>query len=337
MSFLKKTLTVNNLVVLVGAAVFTFALFAPTKFRTTCPQGLTADPIPGGSCSLFIDADTDTLCDYLYPTTIPNTPTFEFQFLTEVVVFSLLLLASIIALFSKETKVQTFRYPLLFFSFIYFGILLAKKTCPIATLQALFILKEAVVLKFPIFLIFLLPIVVAILFGRVFCGWLCPIGAFQELIFRISKKLRIRTVKAGKKWQGLLKILPFLILTVIIAAALTSQQMLFCRFEPFGYLFGRTRDLTPLLLLIGLSLLLPFLFRPFCQYICPYGAILNLLSRYSIFRLKINRKKCAQCHLCEKTCPAEAIKKQEINFPECLLCGDCQRKCPKNGIFFSKA
>lgn len=337
MSSLKKAFTVNNLVILVGAAVFAFALFTPTKFRTVCPQGLTSDPIPGGSCSLFVDANTDTLCDYLYQTDVPLSPTFEFKFLTEAVIFSLLLLTSIIALFAKEEKIRLGRYCLLGFSFFYFGILLAKKTCPIGTLQALFILKEAIVLKFPIFLIFLLPIVVALLAGRVFCGWLCPLGACQELIHRISKRLGTKTLKVSQKWRGLLKTIPFLILTVTIAAALTSQQILFCRFEPFGYLFGRTRNLVPLLLLVGLFLLLPFFFQPFCQYVCPYGAVLRLLSRYSIFRLKINRRKCAQCKLCEKVCPVEAIKNQKIDFPGCILCKDCQRRCPKKSISFSKA
>lgn len=336
MSKIKKVLTVKNFVILIGALILTFALFAPTRFRTICPQGLTSDPVPGGSCSLFIDGNKDQLCDYLYPTAIPHTSSFDFRFLTEAITFLLLLLVSIIAIFLKDSKVQILRYFLLFVSFIFFGLLLYKKLCPIATLQALFILKEAIVLKFPIFLIFILPILIAVLFGRVFCGWLCPIGAFQELVYRVSKKLGIKTVKISKKWQGFLKTIPFLILTVIIAAGLTSQQMLFCRFDPFGYLFGRTRDTIPFLLLIGLFFLLPFLFRPFCQYVCPYGAILALLSRFSIFRLKIDKKKCTQCKLCEKNCPTEAIKQQKINFSDCILCCDCQKKCPKKGIAFSK-
>jgi len=331
---LKKVLTINNFIVFIGALVFTLALFAPTRFRTVCPQGRISDPVPGGSCPLFIDANQDQLCDYLYPTAIPHTSTFEFKFLTEAVIFSLLLFASIIALFSKEVKIQILRFPFLFISLVYFGVLLAKKVCPIATLQALFILKEAVVLKFPIFLIFLLPIITAVIFGRVFCGWLCPIGAFQEFIYRVFKKIGIKSPKIGKKWRGFLETLPFLVLTVVIAAGLTAQQMLFCRLEPFGYLFGRTRDFIPLLLLIGLLFSLPFLFRPFCKFICPYGAVLALLSHYSIFRLKINRKKCTKCGLCERICPMEAIKKQKINFSNCILCGDCQKQCPKNGISF---
>lgn len=334
---LKKKLTIKNFVILIGALVLTFALFAPTRFRTGCPQGRTSDSIPGGSCSLFIDANKDILCDYLYPTTIPQTRTFEFEFITEALAFSLFLLTAIIAIFSKDLRFQFLRFFLLFVSFIFFGLFLAKKVCPIATFQALFILKETIVLKFPIFLIFLLPIVTALVLGRAFCGWLCPIGAYQEAIYRGAKKLGLKNLKVSKKWHGFLKTIPFLILTVTAAAALTSQQMLFCRFDPFGYLFGRTKDAVPLLLLIGLFLLLPFLFRPFCHYICPYGAILSLLSRFSIFRLKINKKKCLNCRLCERICPMRAIKKQKIDFSECILCGNCQRECPKRAIFLSKS
>lgn len=332
---MNKLINKKNLIILISALILTILVFAPTKFTPVCPRGKISDPAAGGSCGLFIDANKDQFCDYLYLTAIPATNTFEFDYLKEMVIFTLVLIVSIILISTRSKRISILRFGFLGISLIYFGFLLARKICPIATLQTLFILKEAIVLKLPIFLIFLLPILVSIVFGRVFCGWLCPIGSFQEIFFKIFKKMGVQTIKIGPKWKEFLKIVPFLILTVIIAAALTSGQMLFCRFEPFGFLFGRTEDLIPLVLLIGLLFLLPFLFRPFCQYICPYGALLSLLAKFSIFKLNVNKIKCLKCNRCQKACPMEAIKNQKINSQDCLLCKGCQRICPKGLISYS--
>lgn len=333
---MKKLISKNNIFILIGALILTVLVFAPTKFTVLCPQGKTSDPIPGGSCSLFIDANKDQFCDYLYPTSVPLTNTFEFTHLKEMLVFAFVLLASIILTLSRFRKISLLRFTFLGGSLVYFGFLLARKICPIGTLQALFILKEAIVLKLPVFLIFLLPILVALVFGRIFCGWLCPIGGFQELFFKVFEKIGTKKIKISKKWKQFLKIVPFLILTVIIAAALTSGQTLFCRFEPMGFLFGRTDEVISLVLLIILVFLLPFIFRPFCQYICPYGAVFSSLSKCSLFKLKIRKKKCLKCKQCQRVCSMEAIKNKKISFQDCILCKQCQRVCPKEAISFSK-
>jgi len=151
-------------------------------------------------------------------------------------------------------------------------------------LQMVFVQKERVVLPIFIFLFFLLPILATLLFGRIFCHFLCPVGATQELIFRISKKI-------GKfptliHFPRLLFYLPFLILILVAFFSFFLSTAIFCRLDPFGFLFSCNRTEWKIAPLVILLFSFVFIFRPFCQFLCPLGAIFRILEKFRILKPK---------------------------------------------------
>lgn len=198
----------------------------------------------------------------------------------------LFLTISIILQFSNWKYKSTIRYLILSSSLFYFGFLFYKQICPMATFQSIFVLKEKVVLTLPLFLIFLLPIITTLLFGRIFCYFICPIGAFQELIFRTGKLLSIKLPNLTPKMPKKLFYLPYFILGVTILTVIFTSSMAFCKIEPWGVLFGCKKDILSSVIFILFLISLPFLFRPFCQFFCPYGAILKILAEFKIISKK---------------------------------------------------
>ena len=85
-------------------------------------------------------------------------------------------------------------------------------------------------------------------------------------------------------------------------------------------------------LLIVTVLLAVWIYRPFCKYLCPLGAIYSLFNPISIFRLRVDREKCTQCGACAKACGMHLNPVQTPNHPECIRCGACQNTCPSGAI-----
>ena len=190
--------------------------------------------------------------------------------------FSLILFLASLSKLSK--KYFWLRNITLAFSLIYFGFFLKNIFCPLRTLQMLFISGPKIVASLITFLFFLLPILLALIIGKIYCHWVCPLGAFQEFIFRVPKFLKLPRPKIHYPR------FKYFILILIILALLIFRKPILCGIDPFGALFGRF--VTPvsisfLVILIGTSLVI---FRPWCQFLCPYGAILSLLSKISIFK-----------------------------------------------------
>ena len=174
---------------------------------------------------------------------------------------------------------------ILIFSVFYFGFFWSK-ICPIATLQSIFLQKERVVLQLPLFLIFLLPIITTLLFGRIFCHFLCPLGAIQELIFRISRKLPIKIPNLTQKIPKKLFYLPYIILLILILGTLSTSSLFFCKFEPWGQIFGCKNNLFSFFFLFITLFFSLLIFRPFCHLFCPLGAIFKWLEKFKILKPK---------------------------------------------------
>jgi ferredoxin-type protein NapH len=166
-------------------------------------------------------------------------------------------------------------------------------------------------------LLFLLTLV----FGRIFCGSLCPLGALQELasLARLPK-IRYREKKV-------LYAVRFVVLFIIIAAAL------FFSVNVLGYL--GVLDLFLLTFSFGTAVMLTllvvslFFYRPFCRILCPYGAVLSLAGLASLFKLRRNPS-CIECGKCEFACPVDEAKRGDLK-GECYLCGRCTEVCPVKG------
>jgi len=129
----------------------------------------------------------------------------------------------------------------------------------------------------------------------------CPIGALQEVV-------NIKNYKLSKVVASVLGIFPWIYLSFAVLFAVTNSGFIICRYDPFVGIFRLGGELP--LLLFGILLLIFSVFtgRPFCRFICPYGAILSLFSRISFRQVKITKKECINCQLCHNACPVDAIR-----------------------------
>ncbi len=170
-------------------------------------------------------------------------------------------------------------------------------------------------------------VVTAFLFGRFFCGYICPIGAIQDFFKYVGKKSGLKEVKFSHKPE----ILKYIILIAVMVLSILGMGNLISPLSPWlAYLnmftgFKFQIGTIVLLLIILLSL---FGRRIFCRYFCPLGAFQSLL--YAIGPVKINKGNC-DCSFCLKDCPvSEKPSEAEEISPECINCLKCINRCTKN-------
>jgi ferredoxin len=185
----------------------------------------------------------------------------------------------------------------------YFGFFRKGCVCSIGAVQnaALALVDNNYVMPLSVLFFFMLPILFAFLFGRVFCAGVCPFGALQELV-------NIKNYRLSKAVTSVLGIFPWIYLIFAILFAVTQSRFIICRFDPFAGIFRLGGDF--ILIVFGILLLVAAIFtgRPFCRFICPYGALLSLFSRVSIWKIELTKKTCINCDLCHNACPVDAIK-----------------------------
>jgi ferredoxin len=174
----------------------------------------------------------------------------------------------------------------------------------------------------PLLLIGVFTVVTTLVWGRVFCGFLCPFGALQDLLDRFVPRSLKRPLPQAVHDRAVYVKYGILAL-VVVPAALGSQASLYQYVEPFGTVFF----LSPSLLLwaiagafIAASVVVP---RFYCRYACPLGAALGILSLVSLRRIR-RVEQCTLCKVCEQTCPTGAIRGPEITFHECVRCNECE-------------
>jgi polyferredoxin len=214
-------------------------------------------------------------------------------------------------------------------------------------------------------------LVLTILFGRVYCSTLCPLGTLQDIIIHIGKKINRKKRFRYEKPPFLFH---YFFLALALILLLAESMTLVNLFEPFSN-FGRilTNLIEPLIMaanntvggllqrngmffLYNLPLrsvpytavILPLLFlvlivylsykhgRFFCNVLCPAGAILGLISRFSLFKIVVDEKSCNECGACEKVCKANCIlaDNKQIDYAACVNCYNCIKSCPTGGVVF---
>jgi len=179
--------------------------------------------------------------------------------------------------------------------------------------------------------------VLAVLFGPVFCGWICPFGSLQEWIGKVGKKLfgkRYNTLVPAKL-DRVLSYLRYVVLGWAVYMTTVTGVLVFQPYDPYYALFNLWTGEVALTgyialgLVVGLGLIIE---RPFCKYACPMGAVLGVSNLFRVFGIKRRESSCINCKLCDKACPMniEVSGKGRILDHRCISCGECtsDRACP---------
>ncbi|OHD80475.1 MAG: ferredoxin [Spirochaetes bacterium RIFOXYC1_FULL_54_7] len=182
-----------------------------------------------------------------------------------------------------------------------------------------------------------LTVVLAVLFGPVFCGWVCPFGSLQEWIGKLGKKLlpKLYNRVVPKKLDYWLRYLRYGVLVWTVYMTATTGVLVFKDYDPYYVLFNfwtgevAITGFIALAVVLGLSLVME---RPFCKYACPMGAVLGLSNISRIFGIKRETSSCIDCEACDRICPMniEVSTRKRILDHQCISCGECtsDRFCP---------
>ena len=194
-------------------------------------------------------------------------------------------------------------FVLMIASLIYFGFWRKGCVCSIGSIQnvSLAIWNPSYILPWLVAAYFLLPLIFALFFGRVFCAGVCPLGAIQDAV--IWKPIQL------PYWlETSLGLFAYAYLGLAVLLAGTGSDFAICQYDPFVAFFRRSG--TAQMLFLGAVILLCGLFvgRIYCRFICPYGVLLRLISPLSRRRVSITPDKCIDCRLCEQSCPFGAIR-----------------------------
>ena len=223
----------------------------------------------------------------------------------------------------------------------------AKGSCPIGALQAVIGSPK---FKFSYYIVGFLFFVGALI-GRGVCGYLCPFGLVQDLLHKIPFVKKIETFKGDKalrKAKYLILLVFVILLPLFLVDIIGQGAPYFCKLIcPVGMMEGGI----PLVLMNksmrgaigflyawkGLILILTILlsiviYRPFCKYICPLGAIYSLFNSVSLFRYTLDHQKCIHCGRCRAVCEMQCDPVKNCNDLECIRCGKCKNACPVDAI-----
>ncbi|MCD6335208.1 MAG: 4Fe-4S binding protein [Candidatus Latescibacteria bacterium] len=251
----------------------------------------------------------------------------------EFIAYAVLLLVTPALLFFKWSR--RVRWIIMLGSLAYFGFLQSACPSPMGAIElALIHLRDETPILRHLLKIGLV-LIPALLFGRYFCGWICPKGIIQDYLYRPNL-----VGKVPEKVDRALKYGKYGVLALLILLPLIWRVRFFRAVGPFKVIFNLDGTMS-LLIFLGVVLVASiFVSRPFCRYLCPLGALLALIARISPFKMRILYR-CTACGLCMKACPVDAIRKtpegMRIEESECIACKECEGSCRKNGCAFGGA
>ncbi len=220
----------------------------------------------------------------------------------------------------------------------YFGFFRKGCVCPIGSIQnvTLSLVDSRFMISMGVILFFFLPLAAALLFGRVFCGSVCPHGAIQDLVL-------LRPVRVPHRLDHALGWLRYIYLgTAVLFAGWglhlgfgawqinAGKRFVICEWDPFVGLFRISGSFHMIAIGAGFILLGMFVGRPYCRWLCPYGAIMSILSRVAWKKVRITPDRELDCGLCADACPYGAIRDQRAEAASCVACARCYESCPRH-------
>jgi len=217
----------------------------------------------------------------------------------------------------------------------------AVGACPIGSLQNSL---SSYSFKFPYYVMGLLIFFGALL-GRLICGFICPFGLFQDLIYKIPFVKKIHTFKGDKLLRKLKYVV--LVVLVIVLPICVKLTPFFCKylcpsgtlsgillacsdnslFAVFGSRFAWKACILGCIILVSIVIA-----RPFCRYLCPLGAIYGMFNKISLVKMTCDKEKCVSCGKCASACSMAVDPSVKPNSCECIRCGNCVSACPAKAL-----
>ncbi len=223
----------------------------------------------------------------------------------------------------------------------------ALGSCPIGALQATLTSRDY---QFAFYVGGFLLLIGTVL-GRFVCGFLCPFGLVQDLIYKIPFFKKLKKLPGDKFLRFLKYVILFgfvLLLPMFAVDAFGLGKPWFCTWIcpsgalmagiPLTALNAGLRSMIGFLyhwkvgLLVFILLLSVLVYRPFCRYLCPLGAIYGLFHPISLVRIRLDEAKCTHCTACHQACDMDIDPVKTPNSPECIRCGKCVSRCPQGAL-----
>jgi len=236
----------------------------------------------------------------------------------------------------KYKATRQFRVLFLLASVVFIGVYRGPCPCMISSFENTVLIFAGIEVHWVSLIWFLGLIPITYIFGRVFCGWICHLGALQEFLFRPGKW----TVFTGKKSRLVMKIIQYILFVVLVVQLLIQQKIFWCKIDPFLSVFQLMLAYNFEILsaiLVGLLLISSLVsFRPFCRAACPVGLVLGWVEKIPGARVIGLDGDCKNCYKCRNDCKIQAIhcnkKETKIDNQECIMCGECLDSCKQTGI-----
>ncbi len=186
---------------------------------------------------------------------------------------------------------------------LYFGFWKNGCVCSVGSVQnmTLSLSDSSYAVSYTIIAFFALPLLFSLGFGRVFCASVCPLGVIQDLVI-------VKPVKVPIWVRKSLGMFPFVYLSLAILYAATGTDFIICRYDPFVGIFRMGAEFHLIVLGIAFLLIGMFVARPYCRFVCPFGAMLKVTSLFSKHHVSITPAQCIKCKLCKDSCPFGAIE-----------------------------
>lgn len=262
---------------------------------------------------------------YQLPTVQHVRPRSAWWYLADVILLTVALVAA--ALVAHRWRRRWMSVVITVASLAYFGFFRQGCVCPIGAIQNVTaaLADPTLAVPFAVLLFFLLPLVAALLVGRVFCAGVCPLGAIQDLVVLRPMQLP----RAVDRWGGKLKYLYLAAAIWFAAQPVAARDFIICRFDPFVGFF-RLSGAAWMLTLGGVLLLLGTVVgRPYCRFLCPYGGLLAIVARFAVKPVQITPDEELDCGLCAESCPFGAIQNLRADRATCFACARCFAHCPR--------
>jgi polyferredoxin len=169
-----------------------------------------------------------------------------------------------------------------------------------------------------------LLMLLSIISGRLFCGKICPVGLFQDLLAKIPFPVKIKSFRADKY----LRYIKYVLLLFMVILYISGRMVQEAKVATVGT--QGTIIMVTAIFVIAAIIRKRFL----CKYLCYFGALFGFCNKISLFKYHLEEKKCVPCGICAKNCEMNLEPRKTTNNLECIRCGKCKKVCPRNAITF---